>query len=153
MDLGLSEATKTVLVVLAGIGFAVYGGYSVMQQSSALQNAEEINVTVESTGVDSVSMRRGVDHRPTASFNYTYDGESYTSNNVYPSGVGQDFNSEEDASEVIEGYEAGETVTGYINPESPENGFLINESSSSPYFMMLIGLAMAVIGTASKIRG
>jgi hypothetical protein len=150
---GLSESTRTVLVVIAGIGLAIYGGYSLMQQDSALQNAEQINVTIESTGVDTVSQRRGVEYKPTASFSYTYNGETYTSDNVYPSGIAQEFNSEDDALQIIEGYNTGETVIGNINPESPENAFLVDESSNTPYFMILIGIAMAVIGIGSKLQG
>ncbi|MBC5793560.1 MAG: DUF3592 domain-containing protein [Nanohaloarchaea archaeon] len=151
--LDLSDSTKTVLILIAGIGLAVYGGYSLMQQNSALQNAEQINVTIESTGVDRVSQRRGVEYEPKASFNYTYNGESHTSDNLYPSGIAQEFNSEEDASQVIEGYETGETVTGNINPESPGNAFLLDEKSNSPYFMIVIGVLMAVIGIGSKFQG
>ena len=150
---GLSELTKAILVVIAGIGLAIYGGYSLMQQDSAIQNAEQINVTIESTGVETVSQRRGVEYKPTASFSYTYNGDSYNSDNVYPSGIAQEFNSEEDASQVIEDYNTGETVTGYISPGSPGNAFLVDESSNTPYLMILIGIAMAVIGIGSKLQG
>jgi hypothetical protein len=150
---GLSELTKAILVVIAGIGLAIYGGYSLMQQDSAIQNAEQINVTIESTGIEKVSQRRGVEYKPTASFSYTYNGDSYNSDNVYPSGIAQEFNSEEDASQVIEDYNTGETVTGYISPGSPGNAFLVDENSNTPYFMILIGIAMAVIGIGSKLQG
>ncbi len=151
--LGVSETTRTILVVIAGIGFAIYGGYSLMQQDSALENAEQINVTIDSTDINTVSQRRGVEYKPTASFTYTYNGERYTSDNIYPSGIAQEFNSKEDASNVIEEYNTGETVTGYINPESPGNAFLVDESSNTPYVMIVIGLAMAMIGVGSKLQG
>ena len=151
--LGFSETTKATLIIIAGIGFAVYGGYNLTQQSAALENAKPVNVTIESTGIEDVSQRRGVDYRPDVSFSYTFEGEDYTSNNVYPAGVAKDFNTHEDAEDIIQKYNTGEQAEGFINPESPGKAFLKDESSNSPYMMIFIGMAMALISTVSKFRG
>lgn len=151
---GLSGGKEALIVLVAGIGLALYGGYSLTQQSAALQNAEKVTVTVESTGIEEISggKRSSIDYKPTTSFSYTYNGESYTSNNIYPSGLTQEFNTEKSARNTISKYKEGQNYTGYVNPETPGKAFLKNESSNKPYFMILIGIGMAAVGLVSRLR-
>lgn len=149
---GGSSTAKIALFVVAGLAVAVYGGYSLMEQSSALENSQPINVTIKSTGIEDVSQRRGVEYRPQASFSYSFEGENYSSDNVYPGGVSKQFNTDQAVEKVIQQYSNGEQTEAYINPGSPGEAFLIDQSSNTPYLMILIGLGLSTIATVSYIR-
>lgn len=154
---GPSGTLQVFATVVVGLALVGYGGYSLMMQSSALENSVEVNATVQSTGVDTVSQRRGTEYRPTASFNYSYDGENYSSSNVYPGNnlpVGSlepTYNSREKASSALKDYEMGSQVTAYINSNSPSNGYLKHESSNKPYFIIFIGLLFVSFGVYSTV--
>lgn len=152
MMAGLSKMTRALLVVIGGLGFAIYGGYGIVQQHATMQNTEKINVTLESKSVDTVSKRRGVQYKPTASFTYSYNGKQYRSDSIYPSGITQQFSTEETAAKLIEGYSRNDTVQAYINPGKPSEAFLVDKASTSPYFMIVIGSLVSVIGLVSWVR-
>lgn len=67
-----------------GLAATGYGAYSYTQQASALDSAVEVNVSVTDTGIEEYSGRRDTDYGPVVTFEYAYEGETYTSSNVYP---------------------------------------------------------------------
>lgn len=146
---GPSSTIGVALLLLGGLAVAGYGGYSYVTQSSAIDSAVEVNATVTSTGVEKVDKRRGVDYAPRATFNYTFEGESYTASNVYPGPLTRDFGTEEAAREQLDGYETGDSVTAYVQPDAPGDAFLVRERSDKPFFVIGIGIVLALGGLYS----
>ncbi len=146
---GPSSTLGVALLLLGGLALVGYGGYSYVTQSSAIDSAVDVNATVTSTGVEEVDQRRGVAYAPRATFNYTYEGQSYTASNVYPGPLTRDFGTREAAREQLDGYETGDTVPAYVPPDAPENAFLVRERSNKPFFVIGIGILLALGGLYS----
>lgn len=152
---GLSEPLVAIILLLAGLGMAGYGAHTYMSQSAALDSTETVNATVTSTSVDEIhssSRRGGTDYRPQVTFNYTYDGESYSSSNLYPSGVTQDSGTRDSAESQLEGYEPGTNVTAHVPTDSPDSAFLKDQRSTKPLLMMGFGVLFALLMTATIVR-
>jgi hypothetical protein len=143
-----------VVILLVGLGFVGYGAYTYTSQSAALDSTETVNATVSSTSIEESpgGRRGGTDYRPQVSFNYTYEGESYSSSNLYPSGVTQSSGTKDGAESTLEGYEPGANVTAYVPTDSPGSAFLKNQRSTRPLFMMGVGGLVAVLALVSIVR-
>ncbi|WP_335999115.1 DUF3592 domain-containing protein [Halorientalis halophila] len=146
---GPSSPLGIALLVLGGLALVGYGGYSYVEQSSALDAAVEVNATVTSTGVEEVDKRRGVAYKPQATFEYTYEGQSHTASNVYPGPLSRDFGTEDAAREQLEGYEQEDDVTAYVAPDAPGEAFLLRERSNKPFLVIGIGLLLTLGGLYS----
>lgn len=142
---GPSGRTKMALGILVGFLTIGYGTYSYSMQSSALDSGVEVDATIVSTSIEE-DAGKGKRYSPRATFNYTYEGETYTSSNVYPGNLPREFGSKEDARAELKGYKPGDTVTAYVPPDSPGKAFLKNESSNKPFFVMGGGV-LIVLGT------
>lgn len=141
------------VMFLVGLVMVGFGAYDYVGQSETLDDAVEVEATVLSAEVEKVSTRRaGVDYDTEVRFEYTYNGETYTSEGMYPVTFGPNYDTRESAEEVIEGYEAGETVTAYLDPNSPGNGFLKNETTKTPLFVAGIGTVMMLISGVSLAK-
>lgn len=140
-----------VVMLIAGLATTGYGVYEYQAQNSALENAEEVDVTIISKGVESHSARRGVDYRPTVEFSYSYEQQEYTGEKIFPGTSVNDFNTQEAARQQITNYTEGETTTAYVNPENPGNAFLKHQSTNTPYIMTLIGLFITVLSSYKAI--
>jgi len=140
---GPSGTLRIVVMLLLGLGSMGYGAYSYPAQSSALESTETVDATLVSTSVETVDQRRGTSYTPQATFEYSYQGESYTSSNVYPGPLSKEFGSEADARAQLDGYETGDSVTAYVPSDSPGNAFLNHESSNKPLFVIGFGGILA----------
>jgi hypothetical protein len=109
-----------------------------------------VEATVLESEVDRVRAGSGdvsdQEYRPVVEFEYTYEGESYTSDERFPSSLDQSYGSRSKAESAIEEYEEGETVTAYVDPDSPGRGFLENKRSMTPYVAGLFGVVSVVAG-------
>ncbi|WP_327051907.1 DUF3592 domain-containing protein [Halomicrococcus gelatinilyticus] len=137
---GPSGRFQIALMFLLGLATIGYGGYSYAEQSSALDSAVEVDATISSTSVEADDARRGTDYVPRATFNYTYEGETYTATNVYPGELPRDFSTREKARSQLKGYEPGDTVTAYVPTDSPGQAFLKHESSDKPLLVVGFGV-------------
>jgi len=148
------ESSRGILVfLLLSVAGAGYGGYDYLQQSEAVRNAVEVDATITEMGVESDPGRRGsVDYRPTVSFDYSYEGEAYTGSSVFPGSVAPDHDTESAAREVVAEYEAGETVTAYVDPADPGNAFLKNQKTDTPVKLVAIGLVGVIITAVKHVR-
>ncbi|WP_435179121.1 DUF3592 domain-containing protein [Halorussus sp. AFM4] len=146
---GTLQIALTILVGLATIG---YGAYSYSEQSSALDSAVEVDATITATSVTEDSAGKGVHYEAHATFNYTYEGETYTSSNVYPGTLPREFDTREEAKSQLEGYEPGDTVTAYVPPDSPGNAYLKHESSNKPFFVIGFGALFVLVGVRSAFK-
>jgi len=141
-------------MLVVGLAIAGFGTYDYLHQSEAISDAVAVDATVTATEVDSVSQRRGgLDYRPVVSYEYTYEGESYTSSNLYPATFEPDYGTESAAEAELQGYERGGPVTAYVNPEAPSEAFLEAETSTGPLKLAGIGGVTVLIAGASVLRG
>jgi len=148
---GPSGTLQIALALLVGFGAMGYGTYSYSSQSAALDSTETIDATIVSTSIERINERRGTDdYSPQATFNYTYEGETYTSSHMYPGGVTHEFETKEDARAKLEGYEPGATVTAYVPTDSPGKAFVKHESSNKPLYIIGFG-ALLALGTVVSI--
>lgn len=134
-----------VFATLLCFGFVVGGAYLYVEDARAVNSAEQTEATVISSGVDPASDGYLVE----VTYEYTVDGRTYESSNVYP-GPGQTTKSQFEAEDVVEQYPEGETVTAYYNPENPSEAFLIKTRNTLiPLFMIgMGGLTSFAFGTA-----
>ncbi|MFA9516622.1 DUF3592 domain-containing protein [Halopenitus sp. H-Gu1] len=150
---GPSGPLQITLALIVGLGAVGYGGYSYSAQSAALDSTETVDATIVSTSIERIDERRGTDdYSPQATFNYTFNGEPYTSSNMYPGDVSHEFGTKEKASAQLEGYETGATVTAYVPTDSPDNAFLKHESSNKPLYILGLGGIVVLSTLASIIR-
>ncbi|ERH08942.1 MAG: hypothetical protein J07HX64_00694 [halophilic archaeon J07HX64] len=133
-----------VVVLFFGIIMLGYGAYSHTSQSAALDQTETVNATISSTSVEYFAGRGG-EYSPRASFNYTYEGETYTSSTVYPGGVTPRFSSEDNARAELEGYDPGAIVTAYLPTDSPDDAFLKTETTDRPLYFLGAGALLSVV--------
>ena len=148
---GPSGTLQIALALLVGFGAMGYGAYSYSSQSAALDSTETVDATIVSTSIERINERRGTDdYSPQATFNYTYEGETYTSSHMYPGGVTHEFETQEDARAKLEGYEPGATVTAYVPTDSPGKAVLKHESSNKPLYIIGLG-ALLALGTVVSI--
>ncbi|WP_423746070.1 DUF3592 domain-containing protein (plasmid) [Haladaptatus sp. SPP-AMP-3] len=143
------------LLLVVGIAVAGYGVYDYTQQSDAVADAVTVNATITDTGVERISRRRSSpDYKPTVTFDYRYRGESYTAHNIYPATITPSYDTKSKARSVIDGYETDVSVTAYVPPGSPSDGFLEPETTNEPLkFVLLAGGALILIGGKHVVDG
>ncbi|GAA0505514.1 Protein of unknown function [Halorubrum aquaticum] len=143
------------LFLVVGLAIAGYGGYDYLQQQQAIETAESVEATVLETDVDSTSSGSSpdVDYYPFVRYEYAYRGETHTATGVYPASVQRSYDTRSAASEAIEEYQAGETVTAYVTPDSPGDAFLRRQRSNAPFLAVGIGAVLSLLGGRSALRG
>lgn len=140
------EITRgTVVVVLVGLALIGYGGYDYAQQSSAVEDAETVEATVGETSVYESGGRRGTDYHVRIEFTYRYQGTEYTGDQLYPGSIGRSFDTRSAAESAIEPYDEGETVTAYVDPSDPGDGFLERRTTRGPIQLVAIGAVLIVV--------
>ena len=139
----------TLVLGLASIGF---GAYTYTTQSAALDSATTVEGTITSTSIEE-SSGKGVSYTPRATFDYAYQGETYTSSNVYPGTLSKDFDTERAARDELEGYEPGATVTVYVPTDSPGAGYLERERTNKPFVLLGVGGLFLVGAIRSALTG
>jgi len=149
---GPSGRIRIALMILVGLATIGYGGYTYSVQSSALDSSVTVDATITSTSVETVDKRRGTAYTPRATFEYTYQGESYTSSKMYPGQFPKDFNTEEKARARLDGYDPGDTVTAYVPTDSPGSAYLEHESSDKPLLVVGFGVLFVLAAAYSAIR-
>jgi len=157
--IGGGEPNSTPALVLAAlfmVGGLVLGGYGFTQyqdQSQSINNAVNITATVTDTNLRKDSSRRGgADYQAEIGFEYSFEGENYSSNFIYPLDEDKEFKQESEAEEFLGSYPRGEEIEAYVNPETPGKAFLNAERSDQPLILMLIGGIMAVLGSYRLVQ-
>lgn len=129
-----------------GIGTIVawngWVGYT--NEQELVGNAVEVQAEITDIGAsgqdqprDENDPGRGATHTqyvPQLVFEYTFEGETYTSTNVDPPAEGVEttnrYSSESRAREHFEEYEEGQTVTAHVDPAQPGEAFLERETNT-----------------------
>ena len=142
------EVTKgTVLLLLIGLALLTYGGYDYVQQSDAVDDAVTVEATVVEASVSESTSGRGVSYHPIVEFTYEYRGTEYTGDQLLPGSIESSYDTRSDAESAVEPYDAGTTVTAYVDPAEPSEGFLERRTSGGPVeFVAIGGVVLLVTG-------
>ena len=146
---GTPVAVTVGTVIFAAIGLALigYGGYDYVQQSQTVDDSVEVEATIVETSVTEVeSGRSGIEYDTHAEFTYQYQGTEYRSDQIVPGSFDETYDTRREAESALEPYEDGDTVTAYVDPDTPANGFLEQRTSQGPVqFMAIGGLLLLVL--------
>jgi hypothetical protein len=141
------EITTTTLILgLLGLALVGYGGYDYVQQSAAIDDAVEVEVTVVETSLtEEDSGRSGIRYDADVEFTYQYQGTEYTSDKRFPGSFSKTYNTRSAAESALEPYDEGNTVTAYVDPASPGEGFLERRTSQGPLQFIAIGCVVLLV--------
>ncbi len=130
-EVHISRAAAVVLVLsLVALGYLAYDYH---EQTTLIDEAEEVEAVVLDTEIEEIEGRGGSSgYRPNVEYEYEYDGLTYTSDNVFPSGVFErTYSTKDEARSVLSQYEE-ENTTAYVDPSDPETSFLRATTTSQP---------------------
>lgn len=148
MALIFASAFVLIGVVMAGYGFIQYQG-----QAEYIDNPDNISATVSDNNIRTDSSRRGgTDYQAEITFEYSYEGNEYSSGFIHPLDDDKEFDTESKAEEFLENYAEGERVEAYVNSKSPEEAFLIASRSDQPLLLMIIGVMMVLAGGYKSVQ-
>lgn len=89
---------------------------------------------------------RSTTYFPEIRYEYTVDGETFTSESVYPTQLGGTSNHSKMQS-LVDSHPVGERVEAYYHPENPDRSFLVDESSTKQaIFGTLVSTCLTLIG-------
>lgn len=145
------------LAIVVGLAFAGIGGYMYYGQQQAIQEHEPVDATVVNTNVDKevdtdTDGDRETNFYARISYEYTVDGQTYTSDNIRPAGVEKSYNSRSGAEDFLSDYQSGEDVTAYYDPQSPDEAFLVKDKSTGLLAFAGIGGLVALFGVFGLVK-
>ena len=147
----LHLSQKSALLLLLAVGLLGFGGYDYVQQSQAVDNAVAVQATITDARVDRMEGGRGIDYEPEIRYTYQYQGETYTSEQVFPSTGVRTYSDRSRAESVVESYEPGATTRAYVSPADPNDAFLVRERTPWPLRAIAIGGFLSVIGVLAGL--
>lgn len=128
------------LVALAAIG---YGGYDYVHQEAVIDDAVTVNATIKEVGITQGGGRH-IDYYPRVTYEYQFEGRTYTGEDIYPGSLSTGYDTRSEARAIVEPFAENETVTAYVDPQSPTDAFLKNERNSGPLY--LVGFGVVALG-------
>ena len=135
----LHLSRKGVYLLVLAVAFLGAGGYSYVQQGQAVGDAVPVQATVDSAQVERMDSRRSIDYEPDIEDTYEYQGETYTSEQVFPGPTIRTYSDRSKAESVVRSFEPGTTVRAYVRPSAPGDAFLIRERTPWPTQALAIG--------------
>jgi len=154
MDIG-NLATALILLLLGAglLGGGVYSDYPKYEQRT---QSVAVDATVQSS--EFTSYDGGADpedqdsHSVTIVYTYTYDGQAYESDSVFPGGLNS-VSSGSKAEEIAGNYAAGDQITAYVLPSNPEQSYLLEKGHNYwNYLFYVIGALMIFAGLRHTVR-
>lgn len=149
------DLKKAAVALLLGLGILGYGYIDYTSQGDRLENAVEVDATIlethtERSGSTSTDTTDAT-YYPVVEFEYTFEGTTYTSSNLYPTTIDTGHSDESSAEAAIADYEEGETVTAYVDPDDPGEAFLRDETDT-PVLLFLVGGVLVLGGIGILVR-
>ncbi|WP_277543469.1 DUF3592 domain-containing protein [Haloarcula laminariae] len=138
----LHLSRKSVYLLLLAISLIGLGGYSYVQQGQAVDTAVTVQATVDSADVERIDSRRSIEYEPEINYTYQYQGETYTSDQVFPGPTVRTYSERSQAQSIVQSYEPGTTVEAYVRPSAPGDAFLIRERTPWPVQASAIGAVL-----------
>lgn len=132
-------------LLIAGFGAVLaWNGWTAYDdEQQAVDNAVEVQAEVTSIGVAENEQRVDIEdggtttrtrYAPQIRFEYDFEGETYAAGNINPPAGGVEaiprYGSESRARSALDEYEEGGTVTAYVDPQNPTEGFLERETNT-----------------------
>ncbi|MFC3477438.1 DUF3592 domain-containing protein [Halobacterium litoreum] len=148
---GPSGKLQIALTLLVGVATVGYGAYSYDAQTAALDSTVEVDATLTDVSVEEHA-GKGDTYSPKATYEYTYEGETYTSANVYPGKLPREFGSREKARSQIDGG-PGDTITAHVPTDDPGNAFLKHKTSDKPLLVVGFGFLFVLGAAYSIVKG
>jgi hypothetical protein len=139
-----------------GLAFLYIGLNELVAQRRALANAVAVEAEILSSGVtesrsadtDTRLLRDNstTSYTSDVRFRYTVAGRMYESDMLRPTVIVQGHGSRRSAEEEILAFPAGAKVSAWVDPATPERGFLVKEGFAGPMVFTILGLVLPVIG-------
>jgi hypothetical protein len=166
MALGrISAVVVSLLFVAAGVGAGALGWINYQNTQSDLENAVEADGQVVETDIvrqereedpddDGVYEDTEISYEPVVVYTYTYEGEQYRSESLYPGGTGLEFDDRSEAEQFLSDYETGQSLTVKVNSAEPDRSFLIEKDDS----LFLLGVTgvfggiFTLVGLVTLVR-
>jgi hypothetical protein len=147
------------------IAFLVMAAFAIMMlyvgttqfllQRRLLAHARPVDATIlrsevtrsESADTDRrlLSSNSTISYSPEIRFRYLVNGAPFESEMLTPNAISVGHASEGSAAEVLTPFPVGATVTAYVDPSLPDQGFLIRSAGAGPIVFLLVGLIVLPI--------
>lgn len=141
---------RSLLLFLLAVGIASYGAVDYVQSTSAVRDAVETDATITGVAVETETVGTGtssdVVYQPTVSFTYTYDGQTYTGDDLFAGSVPARYDTETAARDAVDEYEPGMTTTAYVDPDDPNSAFLEQQTSNRQFVLVGVGGLLSLFG-------
>lgn len=142
------------LMVAIGLGMVVGTGAAtyVLQMTVAEPVEAEVlstSVTTEACSVDESCRQRYV---PDVTYRFTYEGEEYTGDQVFPDASSGGSVSRDVAASTASEYEAGDRVTVHVVPGRPDTAYLVGTGPNLAAAVFAIFGALLTLAGANGIR-
>jgi len=142
----------TVIFTVIGLALVGYGGYDYVQQTQTVDDSVGVEATIVETSVTEVeSGRSGIKYDTHTEFTYRYQGTEYRSDQIVPGSFDETYDTRREAESALEPYEDGDTVTAYVDPDAPGEGFLEHRTSQGPLQFMAIGGLLLLVTTLDAV--
>jgi hypothetical protein len=141
----LHFSRKSVYLLVLAVILIGAGGYSYVQQGQAVDDAVAVQATVDSAQVERIDSRRSIDYKPDIEYTYDYQGETYTSEQVFPGPTVRTYSDRSKAESIVRSYEQGTAVQAYVRPSAPGDAYLIRERTPWPARAVAIGSVLLCI--------
>lgn len=154
-------------VVAGGFGAVIaWNGWTAhVDEKERISDAVDVDAVVTNISTSQTEERVDIEdggstmrtqYVPHIAFEYTFDGQTYTANNVEPPADGVDavakYRSESRARSHFDQYEEGQQITAYVDPEVPAEGFLEKETNTLRNIgSILFGGLFILIGVISAV--
>ena len=139
------------VLLLVGLALTAYGGYDYVQQTSAIDEADPVEATIEEMSISETDGRRSHYYSASVTFTYEYRGTTYTSDDLYPGTIDATFDTKSEAESAIEPYEENATATAYVEPDAPSEGFLERQTTQGPLEMIAGGALLVLVLTLDAV--
>lgn len=134
------------LFVLVGGYLAATGGQRIVVQRRAVESYEPVDATVEDSDFEARG-REGPSQtfKPEITYEYEYDGKTYTSDTVFPGG-NYDSRDEESVRRLVDNHNVGDDVTVYVDPDDPESSYLVEGELRTAMLFVVAGVVIVAAG-------
>jgi hypothetical protein len=141
------------IILLLGLAILAWGSYAYVQDTAMLDQRVEVTAEVTSTGVERVAALRGeARYVPTATFDYSFQGIDYSSDNVFPGSSAPRYQHQETAEAQLAAFTVGDTVAAYVDPSAPDQAFLVDARSGQASRYLAFGALLALIGGLRQVQ-
>ena len=123
------------IFVAAGLGMFSLQVYRIVRWTP-------VSANVILSGVETVRGSKGNSYKPVVVYNYRYQGSPYQASGVMPITISA---SDSWAHSISNMYQPGQVTTAYVNPDHPNNAFLIRKVSLIPLVFVLFPVLFGLL--------